>query len=158
MDKYFPTSFWWALSVLLPYWEEISPCLWNLAAISVLTEDALNFSLGANYFYQPPGETTPEWERPFMDVWSKDPQISSSADGKSRHHYIPLWGSQLSHPLAYPQGLCPLSLLLRNFGPLDKTLKGIVGRSSDQFWENLVHLWKQLCLRWKRKSQICSSL
>ena len=27
MDKYFPTGFWWPLSVLLPYWEEISPCL-----------------------------------------------------------------------------------------------------------------------------------
>ena len=23
MDKYFPTSFWWSLSVLPPYWEEI---------------------------------------------------------------------------------------------------------------------------------------
>ena len=23
MDKYFPTSFWWSLSVLLPYWEKI---------------------------------------------------------------------------------------------------------------------------------------
>ena len=23
MDKYFSTSFWWSLSVLLPYWEEI---------------------------------------------------------------------------------------------------------------------------------------
>ena len=39
MDKYFPTSFWWSLSVPLPYWEEISPCLWNLAAITVLIED-----------------------------------------------------------------------------------------------------------------------
>ena len=29
MDKYFPTSFWWTLSVLLPYWEEISSCLQN---------------------------------------------------------------------------------------------------------------------------------
>ena len=27
MDKYFPTSFWWSLSVLLPYWEEIFSCL-----------------------------------------------------------------------------------------------------------------------------------
>ena len=27
MDKYFPTSFWWPLSVLLPYCEDISPCL-----------------------------------------------------------------------------------------------------------------------------------
>ena len=25
MDKYFPTSFWWSLNVLLPYWEEIFP-------------------------------------------------------------------------------------------------------------------------------------
>ena len=45
-DKYFPTSFWWTLSVLLPYWEEISSCLQNLAAIEVLIEDALKFSLG----------------------------------------------------------------------------------------------------------------
>ena len=34
-----------------------------------------------NYFYQLPSEITPERERSFMDVWSKDPQISSSADG-----------------------------------------------------------------------------
>ena len=44
-----------------------------------------------NYFYQPPSEKTPECEMPFMNVWSKDPQISSSADGKSRCDYIPLW-------------------------------------------------------------------
>ena len=46
MDKYFPTSFWWTLSVLLAYWEEISPCLQNLATIEVLIEDALKFALG----------------------------------------------------------------------------------------------------------------
>ena len=45
-DKYFPTSFWWFLSVLLPYWEEIFPCLRNLAAIAILIEDALKLSLG----------------------------------------------------------------------------------------------------------------
>ena len=27
-----------------------------------------NFPLGASYFYQLPSETTPEWQRPFMDV------------------------------------------------------------------------------------------
>ena len=48
MDKYFPTSFWWSLSVLLPYWEEIFSCLWNLATIAVLIEDALKLCLGAN--------------------------------------------------------------------------------------------------------------
>ena len=46
MDKYFPTSFWWSLSILLPYWEEIFPCLQNLAAIAVLIENALKLSLG----------------------------------------------------------------------------------------------------------------
>ena len=45
-DKYFPTSFWWSLSVLIPYWEEIFSCLQNLAAIAVLIEDALNLTLG----------------------------------------------------------------------------------------------------------------
>ena len=44
-DKYFPTSFWWFLSVLLPYWEEIFPFLQNLAVTAVLIEDALKLSL-----------------------------------------------------------------------------------------------------------------
>ena len=42
--------FWWFLSVLLPYWEGISLCLWNLAAIAVLIEDALKLSLGGKLF------------------------------------------------------------------------------------------------------------
>ena len=49
-DKYFPTSFWWSLSVLLPYWEEITPCLQNLAAIAVLIEDSLKLSFGGKLF------------------------------------------------------------------------------------------------------------
>ena len=56
MDKYFPTSFWWSLGVLfpvLPYWEEIFPCLQNLAAIVVLIEDALKLSLGGKLFLPP---------------------------------------------------------------------------------------------------------
>ena len=50
MGEYFPTSFWWALSVLLPYWEEISPCLRNLAAVDILIEDALKLSFGGKLF------------------------------------------------------------------------------------------------------------
>ena len=46
MDEYFPTSFWWPLSVLFPYWEEIFPCLQNLAAIAILIENALKLSFG----------------------------------------------------------------------------------------------------------------
>ena len=29
MDKYFTTSFWWSLSVLLPYWEKIYSLNWG---------------------------------------------------------------------------------------------------------------------------------
>ena len=50
MDKYFPISFWWSLSILLSYWEEVFPCLQNLAAIAVLIEDALKLSLGGKLF------------------------------------------------------------------------------------------------------------
>ena len=50
MDKYFPTSFWSSLSVLLPYWEEIFPYLQNLEAIAVLTVDVLKLSLGSKLF------------------------------------------------------------------------------------------------------------
>ena len=59
--------------------------------------------------------------------------------------------------LPTPEG-SPLSLLPRNFEPPDKILRGIVRRSSDQSWGNLIHAWKQLCLGWKKKSWICSSL
>ena len=50
MDKYFPTSFWWSLSVLLLYWEELFPRLQNLAAIADLIEDALKCSFGVKLF------------------------------------------------------------------------------------------------------------
>ena len=46
IDKYFPTSLWWSLSILLPYWKENFPCLQNLVAIAVLIEDTLKLSRG----------------------------------------------------------------------------------------------------------------
>ena len=52
------------------------------------------------------------------------------------------------------QSQIPEDLRLRNLGPLDKTPRGIVRRSSDQSWGSLVHWWKQLCLGWKKKSQV----
>ena len=50
--------------------------------------------------------------------------------------------------LPTPKGSLP-SLLPRNLGPLDKTPRGTVRRSSDQSWGNCVHWWKQLYLGWK---------
>ena len=54
------------------------PCLQNLAAIAILTQDTLKLFWGqTNYYYQPPSETTPKWKRPYSNV-----------DGKSRPDYI----------------------------------------------------------------------
>ena len=103
-----------------------------------------------NYFYQLPRETTPEWERPFMDVWSKNPQISSSADGKSKPVY-PLVRFLTQLPSCLPWGLSPLSLLPINFGPLGKIPRRIVRRSSDQFCGNLVHWWSSFVLMQTRR-------
>ena len=50
MDKCFPISFWWSHSIQLPYWDEIFPCLCNLAAIADMIEDALKLSLGGKLF------------------------------------------------------------------------------------------------------------
>ena len=73
MDKYFPTTFWWSLSVLLPYWEEISACLWNLKSIAVLIEDALKLFWGQNnYFYQPPMKQLLKGRG---DLWMSDQRI-----------------------------------------------------------------------------------
>ena len=54
------TSFLWLLSVLFPYWEEIFPCLRNLAATAVLIEDALKLSFGGKLFLPATKLTTPE--------------------------------------------------------------------------------------------------
>ena len=49
------------------------PCLWNLADIAVLIEDALKLSLEAKLFLQATKWNNSWTERPFRDVWSKDP-------------------------------------------------------------------------------------
>ena len=96
------------------------PCLRNLAAIAILIEDTIKLVWGqTNYFYQPPSETTLKWKRPFMDVWSKNPQISSSIDGKSRPHYIFL-RFLTSHPPAYPKDSLPFHSCLET---LDHRIK-----------------------------------
>ena len=117
----------------------------------------ITFFWGQNsYFYQLPRETAPEWEKPFMDVWSKNPQISSSADGNSSPDYIsPCKVLNTATPLSSPKDSLPFHSCLET---LDKPQKRMFRRPSDESWENLVHWWKQLCLEWKQKSWICSIL
>ena len=77
MDKYFPTSFWWSLSVLLPYWEDISPCLWNLAAILVLLEYVLKLSFVGKLFLP-----ATKWNNSWMGEPIYGCQIKESSDIK----------------------------------------------------------------------------
>ena len=86
MDKYFPTSIWWSLSVLLHYWEEIFSFIWNLAAIAVLIKHALKLSFGGKLFL-PPTKWNNSWMgEVIIDVRSMNPQISNSTDGKSKQN------------------------------------------------------------------------
>ena len=78
-----------------------------------------------NYFYQPPSETTPEWERPFMDVSSKDPQVSSSVDGKFKPDYTP---SEVLNPVTFLptyEGSLPFHSCLENLDHWTKPLEGL---------------------------------
>ena len=90
MDKYLPTSFWWYLDTPLLGRDLSLPS----NSCSYCHPDRRCFKTlfwgQTNYFHQPPSETAPKWERPFMDVRSKSPQISSSADGKPTPNYNPL--------------------------------------------------------------------
>ena len=103
------------------------------------------------YFYQPPSETLLNGRG---HLWMSDQRIL-------RYQVVLMENPGLTISLCEvlnPATLYLLSLLPRNLGPLDKTLRVVVGISSDQSWGNLIHLWKQLCLGWKRKGWICSSL
>ena len=70
-------------------------------------------------------KTTPKWERPYMDVWSKNPQISSSADGKSRPDYIPLWVVNWANLLPIPKGSLPFHSCLETLDHWTKSGEGL---------------------------------
>ena len=78
-----------------------------------------------NYFYQPPSETTPEWERPFMDVWSKDPQISSSADENPGLTISPCEALNPATLLPTPEGSLTFHCCLETLDHWTKPWKGL---------------------------------
>ena len=119
MDKYFPTSFWWSLSILLPYWEEISLCFQNLAAIAVLIEDALKFSSGGKLTI-----FTNHQVKQLLNgrghLWMSDQRILRYQAVLMENPGLTISLCKVLNPatlLAYPRGLSPLSLLPRNLGP-----------------------------------------
>ena len=134
MDKYFPTSFWWLLSVLLRYWEESFPCLQNLAVIAVLIENALKLPLGGKLtiFIS---HKVKQLLNGRDHLWMSDQRILRYPVVLMESPSLTISPSEVLNQatlLPTPRGLSPLSPLPRNFGPLDKTLRGIVRRSSDQ--------------------------
>ena len=139
------------------YWKEIFPCLRNIVAISVLIEDALKFSLGGKLFLP-----VTKWRNSWMrgHLWMSDQRILRYQVALMENPCLTIYPCEVLNPatlLPTTEG-SPISLSPRNFGPLDKIPRGIVRRSSGQSWENLLHWWKQLCLGWKKKSSVCSSL
>ena len=135
-----PPSFWWSLSVLFPYWEEIFPCLRNLTVIAVLIEDVLKlFSWGQTIFIS---HQVKQLQNGRSHLWMSDQRILRYQVMLMDNPGLTISACEVLNPatlLAYPRGLSPLSLLPRNLGPLDKTSRRIVRRSSDQSWGNLVH-------------------
>ena len=136
-----------------------TPCLWNIAAIEILIEDALKLSFG--------GKLTIFTSHQVKKLLNGRGYLRMSDQRILRYQVVLMGNPDLTispcevlypAPSCYPRGLSRLSLLPRNLGPLDETQRGIVGRSSDQSWGNPAHWWKQLSLGWKKKSQVGSSL
>ena len=67
-----------------------------------------------------------------MDVRPEDPQISGNATGKPGIDHSLLQDTQFHYSLTLTRRVSPLPLLSRDHRPLDKALRGIISRSSDQ--------------------------
>ena len=60
-----------------------------------------------------------------MDVWLKNPQISSNADGKSRPHYIPCEVLNPATLLPTPEGSLPFHSCLETLDHWTKPQEGL---------------------------------
>ena len=69
-----------------------------------------------------------------MGVRPEDPQISGNGIGKPGIDHSLLQDTQSSYSLTLTRRVSPLPLLPRDHRPLDKALRVIISRSSDQSW------------------------
>ena len=79
-----------------------------------------------NYFYQPPSETTPKWERPIMDIWSKNSQISSSAMENPGLTISPCEVLNPATLLPTPKGSLPFHSCLKTLDHWTKSREGLL--------------------------------
>ena len=117
------------------------PCLRNLAAIAIMIEDALKLSSGGKQTI-----FTRHQVKQLLNgrghLWMSDQRILRYQVMLMENPGLTIPPCEVLNPanlLPTLRGLSPLSLLSRNLGPLDKTPREIVGRSSDQSRGNLVH-------------------
>ena len=104
-----------------------------------------------NYFYKPPSVTTPKWEKPFIDVWLKNHQISSSADGKSRPDYIPCEVLNPATLLPTSEGSLPFHSGLETLDHWTKPQEGLSEdtlTNSEKFWYTM-----EAALSWMEKEE-----
>ena len=121
MDKYFPTSFRWFLSVLLPYWEEIFPFLWNIAAISVLLEHVLKLSVGGKLFLP-----VTKWNNSWMGEAIYGHLIKESSWWKIQAWLYPLVSFLTQPPSCLPlRALFPFILDLETLDHWTKPQEGL---------------------------------
>ena len=157
MDKYFSSSFWWSLNILLPSWEEIFPCLWNLAAIDVLIEDSLKLSHGGKLtiFTSHQVKQCLNWRG---HLWMSDQSILRYQEWwwKIQTWLYPLVRFLTQPPSCLPPRTLPFHSCLET---LDHWTKLREGMSEDPL-TNPEEIWytNGSSLEWKRKSQICNSL
>ena len=107
-----------------------------------------------NYLYQLPSETTPKWVRPFMDAWSKKPQISSSSG-------LTIFPCKVLNPatlLPTLKGSLPFHSYPETLDHWTKPWEGL----SEEPVTNSKEIWytygSSFVLGGKKKSQICSGL
>ena len=136
------------------------PCLWNLATIAILREDALKLSFGGKLTIFVSHQVK-QLLNGRGHLWMSDQRILRYQVVLMENPGLTIPPCEVLNPatiLPNTEGSLPFHSCLETFGPLDKIPRGIVGRSSDQPWGNLLDWWKQLCLGMKKKSQKCSSL
>ena len=108
------------------------PCLQNLAAIAILIEDALKLSSGGKLAIFTSCQVKQLNDRGHL--WMSDQRILRYQVVLMENPDLTISPCEVLSPatlLPSPEGSLP-SLLSRYLRPLDKTPRGIVGRSSDQ--------------------------
>ena len=136
-----------------PTTQDWPPCLRNLAAIAIMIEDASKLSFGGKLTIFASHQVK-QLLNGRGHLYMSDQKILRYQEVLMEKPCLTISPCEVLNPVT----LSLLSLLPRNLGPLEKTLRGIFRRPSEQSWGNLVHWWKQLCVGWKKKSRICSSL